>query len=68
MEREWSTLDIAVMQTLYETKLQELNALLLSGVPWEDLRDKRHEVTQLSIHLSRRKTAHPAAFPNRGVE
>ncbi|WP_162944976.1 hypothetical protein [Flavisolibacter nicotianae] len=56
------------MQTLYETKLQELNALLLSGVPWKDLRDKRHEVTQLSIQLSRRKTAHPAAFPNRGVE
>jgi hypothetical protein len=65
MEKEWSGLNEEALKALYEKKLQELNTALLSGAPWEGLRDQRHAVTQLSILITKRQSSHPAEFNNR---
>jgi hypothetical protein len=65
MEIKWSGLDNNALKALYENKLQELNAALLRGAEWEALRDQRHEVTQLSILLSKRQFGNPAEYNSR---
>lgn len=65
MEKKWSGLDDQALKALYENKLQELNAALIGGAEWEALRDHRHEVTQLSILLSKRLSGNPAEYKSR---
>lgn len=65
MEKKWSGLNENNLKALYETKLKELNAALLGGAEWEALRDQRHEVTQLSILLSKRQSTNPAEHNSR---
>lgn len=65
MEKRWSGLDDQALKALYENKLQKLHAALIGGAEWEALRDQRHEVTQLSILLSKRLSGNPAEHKNR---
>lgn len=68
MERNLSSLDLHTIKAMYEKEAEELSSALLNGATWEETREKRKSVTELSIalHQKRNPTGHPAeAFTRR---
>lgn len=48
MNHQLSTLDLDTLKALHESKVQELNSHLDSGKPWEELKDIRDHLSELS--------------------
>ena len=68
MENEWEHLDTEALRNLYQQKQRELTESLLSGALWQDVRDQRKQVTELSIALYRRtQGGNPAEHRTRNV-
>ena len=64
--------DIDSLKALYGKENEILQARLLSGETWEDLKDQRQKVTEISIALHKKFTAlhslNPAEFPSNDIE
>jgi hypothetical protein len=54
MEMKWSEMDTEALKMMYEQESAALKAALLKGTPWEDLREQRLKVTELSIALHKK--------------
>jgi len=66
MEIEWENMDRTALQALYEQQFQQLSSALLDGAKWEDVKQQRLLLTELSIFLDKRGgTANPAEHPER---
>ena len=55
METDYSNLSLAQLKQLYERANNDLEAALLNGADWTELRDKRFVVTQLSIQIHKKR-------------
>lgn len=51
---EFNILEVEQLRALYHQKNKELADALLSGAEWDELKDKRQEVTDLSIALHKK--------------
>jgi hypothetical protein len=51
---EYEDMDFEVLERLYNVKSKELEHDLLSGVPWEEVRIKRRQLTELSNAMHRK--------------
>jgi hypothetical protein len=63
MERNLNSLDLATLKALYEKEAEELSSALLNGCTWDETRDKRKNVTEISIALHQKRfpqNPHPA--------
>ena len=56
MGRNLSEYDLAALRSLYEEEKARLTEALLSGAPWDTLREQRYRVTELSIAVHRKAT------------
>lgn len=54
MEANWSELDLNTLRALFEEESANLKTALLSGCSWEEMRDQRKKVTELSIALHKK--------------
>lgn len=61
MEPNWSELNVDALEVLYENEASALRTALLNGASWEDVKDQRKKVTELSIALH--KKIHASANP-----
>jgi hypothetical protein len=72
MENPYAGLDAEALKILYDKENLALNARLLEGVPWNELRDQRKKVTKLAIALHKKVQAlnamNPAEFPSNDME
>lgn len=62
----WNDLDADTLKTMYEQESSKLKASLLSGTSWDDLKDQRLKVTELSIALH--KKTHASGNPAESVD
>jgi hypothetical protein len=53
MENRREHLDNTALRTLYEQKMQELSTALLEGASWEQVREQRFLLVELSRRLNR---------------
>jgi len=60
-------LDLSVLRSMYEKEKSDLNRALLNGASWEEMKDQRRLVTELSIALHKRmmRDSNPAEVPTR---
>lgn len=67
METRWNELDLDTLKTMYEQESSNLKAALLQGTSWNDLKDQRLKVTELSIALHKKihATGNPAESADR---
>ena len=68
MDTSWNDMDVDTIRSLYEQESSNLKAALLQGISWNDLKDQRQKVTELSIILHKKThgtTANPAEFGDR---
>ena len=56
MDRNLLSLDLNTLKGMYEQEAEGLNEALLKGVSWNQLRDQRKTVTELSIALQAKRT------------
>jgi hypothetical protein len=56
MDKNLSSLDLNTLKGMYETESRELKTALLSGMGWDDLREKRMRVTELAIAIHKKRT------------
>jgi len=67
--QDWSELDLESLQVIYDNQTEHLQMLLLKGVPWEDTKDLRDEIAQVSVQLYKHLNPHhfdnPAEKKNR---
>lgn len=70
METKWNELDVDTLQTLYEQETGNLKSALLNGTPWEELREQRQKVTELSIALHKKihTSTNPAESTDRSTK
>ena len=72
MEFDFSHHDLESLKTLYEKESEELRTRLLSGALWEEVKDQRLRVTELSIALYSKlpleAKGHPAEFSQSDIE
>jgi hypothetical protein len=65
MQLDLSNLNEDALKELYDKEEAELTSLLLNGALWEEVREKRHRLTQLGIALYKKRNfrhfSHPAA-------
>jgi hypothetical protein len=54
MEMKWNEFDADALKTMYDQESAALKSALLRGTPWEDLREQRLKVTELSIALHKK--------------
>ena len=54
MEMKWNEYDVDTLRTMYDRESGALKAALLKGTIWEDLREQRLKVTELSIALHKK--------------
>ena len=64
-EIKWEDLDAEALKARYEDEQQQLTNALLRGAAWEEVKEKRDAVTELSILLYQRISRHPAAYGGR---
>lgn len=57
MDTSWNDLDVEALKMLYEQESLNLKAALLRGTSWNDLKDQRQKVTELSIVLHKKTHA-----------
>jgi len=64
--------DLDSLKALYKRENEELKSKLLNGALWEEVKDQRLRVTELSIALANKLqsdlTNNPAEFPFRNIE
>ena len=62
--------DLDSLKALYKRENEELKSKLLNGALWEEVKDQRLRVTELSIALANKlqSTDNPAEFPFRNIE
>jgi hypothetical protein len=64
--------DLESLEILYESENEELKARLLSGALWEEVKEQRLRITELSIALHKKlqsiKGANPAEFTPSDIE
>jgi hypothetical protein len=72
MNYNLSDYDIDSLKALYEKENEVLQTRLLSGEAWEEVKDQRQKVTEISIALHKKFTAlhslNPAEFPSNDME
>jgi len=76
MGSKWSSYDLATLRQLYDQEKEALSQSLLQGMSWDQLTDRRRNVTELSIAIHRKlsggedgpETKHPAGHPIRKGE
>jgi len=51
---DYENLDFDILERLYAAKSKELEKDLLSGVPWDEVRIKRTQLTELSGAMNRK--------------
>lgn len=68
MELMWNELDVNVLRILYEKESAALKASLIKGTLWDDLKEQRQKVTELSIALHKKihSSKNPAEHMDRG--
>jgi hypothetical protein len=54
MESNWNELDADNLKALYEKESLGLRTALLNGATWEEVKDQRQRVTELSIALHKK--------------
>jgi len=54
MNINWSEMDAEALRDVYEKESAKLKASLLSGTPWEEMKDQRQKVTELAIALHKK--------------
>ncbi len=63
MDTSWNEFDVDTLRKLYEQESSSLKGALLQGISWNDLKDQRQKVTELSIILHKKihaATGNPA--------
>ena len=64
--------DFDSLRTLYEKENEELKTRLLNGALWEEVKDQRLRITELSIALHKKlktiKGSNPAEFSPSDIE
>jgi hypothetical protein len=72
MNQDLSTYDLDSLKALYEKENEVLHARLLNGELWEEVKEQRQKVIELSIayHKKLRSTkgANPAEFSSSDME
>ena len=63
MEMDFSSFSLEQLNAMHEQANREMKAALLDGAAWEELRDKRMLVTQLSIQIAKKKLKKDAQNP-----
>jgi hypothetical protein len=67
-----SDYDVDSLRTLYERENENLKTQLLNGAQWEDVKELRFRITELSIALSRKiksiQGANPAESTSSDIE
>jgi hypothetical protein len=68
MTQNLGGLDINILKQMYEKEAMVLKSALLNGASWEEVRDQRRKVTELSIalHKLRFNSNNPAESSSRG--
>lgn len=65
-------LDLNSLSLLYEKETEELKHALLNGTPWEETKEQRFRITEISIALHQKLQfthgANPAEFPSSDME
>lgn len=54
MKMKWNELDVDDLRILYEKEAAALKASLIKGTIWDDLKEQRQKVTELSIALHKK--------------
>lgn len=54
MDLKWNEMDADGLRLMFEQESSKLKAALIKGVPWDDLKDQRQKVTELSIALHKK--------------
>jgi hypothetical protein len=72
MNFDLSHFDLESLRTLYEKENEDLKAKLLNGALWEEVKEQRIRITELSIALHSKlqsiKGANPAEFSSSDIE
>ena len=55
MDKNLMCLDVNTLKTMFEREAEDLHASLLKGVSWDQLRNQRKVVTDLSIDLQAKR-------------
>jgi hypothetical protein len=61
MNHEFEKLSLIELEALHKRAERELHQSLINGDSWQDVRSKRQVVTQIAIHLHRKRN--PVHFP-----
>lgn len=57
MESNWNELDLDSLKLMHEKESSNLRTALLNGATWEEVKDQRKRVTELSIALHKKINA-----------
>jgi len=52
MKADWMNLDVDILNRLYEAKEKELDAAVMRGSSWDEVRIKRQALTEISAALN----------------
>ncbi|MFL5773424.1 MAG: hypothetical protein ACJ75F_09715 [Flavisolibacter sp.] len=64
-------LDLNTLKALYDNETDDLNAALLRGEDWDNLKNERKRIMDIAMVLRAKRTGeegsneHPAGFPSR---
>jgi len=67
MERKLWGLDLNILKNMYDREAASLKTALLNGASWDEVKDQRRKVTELSIaiHKLRYRSGNPAESSSR---
>ena len=67
MNTNWNDLELEALRVLFERETARLQNSLLSGCSWEEVKDQRQKVTELSIILHKKlsSSTNPAESTDR---
>jgi hypothetical protein len=66
MEMEWNEFDVDSLKAMYDQEAAALKSALLKGTSWNDLKEQRQIVTELSIALH--KKIHSSSNPAESID
>ncbi len=64
MNNNFKCLDLNSLKKMHELKLEELNHSLIQGVSWDQLREQRTTVTEISIALQEKRNGQHVSLPH----
>lgn len=59
MKMQWNDFDADTLKTIYEKESANLKTALIGGTAWNDLKEQRQKVTELSIALHKKIYSSP---------